>query len=307
VIGPPDDNEHLVLLLSKELFRRGDAATREGSRFSHGIAVSHFHDAAETCARAAALKIRTPVKPEATFLEYWVKTNDWAEKQQLSVRLGRHAEMGDLNEARKYFKHRGKLTQPEYVVGYRATTHAFLVDTFRDFFLKDFDSISSVTFLRELRVRTKLEEAQNALAASDIKAALERCADAWAVTSRQQKAFFPDRTFSTDVPAILQVRAEFATVYDHLYQLARLAFAGLLGLNAGDILLLIQTLPVRQGDGYVYQTRPESVSPKTVAHMIELIADYSTALLRQVDGLTRQAWSEGIIDSPDDPDSSEQL
>jgi hypothetical protein len=296
VNGSPDENEHLVLLLSKELFRRGDQAAREGSRFSHGIAVSHFHDAAETCARAAALKIKTPVKPEANFLEYWVKTNEWAERQQLSVRLGRHAEMGDLNDARKYFKHRGKLTQPEYVVGYRATTHAFLVDTFRDFFSKDFDSISSVIFLRELRVKTKLEEAQSALASTDIKAALERCADAWAVTSRQQKAFFPDRTFATDVPAILQVRAEFATIYDHLYQLARLTFAGLLGLNAGDLILLIQTLPVRQGDAYVHHTRPESVSAKTVAHMIELIAEYSAALLRQIDGLTRSAWSDEITD-----------
>lgn len=296
--NPFDDNERLLLLLSRDLFKRGSESAREGARFAHGIAVSHFHDAAEIAARAAALRISTPVRSEANFLEYWAKTNEWAEKSRLDVRLRHQAEMGDLNEARKYFKHRGKLMQPEYVRGYQSTTHAFLSDTFQDFFSVSFDTLSSVTFVRELRIKSALEGAQTALAERDLKSALERCADAWAVTASQQRAFFPSESdrgllvaYDKEVQAILSVtRGEFAYVFDHIHQLARLTFAALLGLNAADILLLIQTLPVRQGEGYAHPTRVESISPETVAHIIELIADYSSALLRHIDGFTRPEW-----------------
>ena len=293
-----DDNERLLLLLARDLFKRGTESAREGSRFAHGVAVSHFHDAAEIIARAAAIKIGTPVRPDANFLEYWTKTNEWAEKSQLEVRLRHQAEMGDLNEARKYFKHRGKLMQPEYVRGYQSTTHAFLRDALQEFFSTSFDALSSVSFVRELRIKNALEAAQNALAARDVKSALERCADAWAVTASQQRAFFPSESdrgisvaYDKQVQAILSVtRGEFATIFDHIHQLARLTFAALLGLNAADILLLIQTLPVRQGDEYAHPTRVESVSLETVAHIIELIADYSSALLRHIDGFTRPEW-----------------
>ncbi len=190
--------------------------------------------------------------------------------------------------------------QPEHVIGYQATTRAFLSDTFQDFFSVSFESISAVTFLRELRVKSSLEDAQHALAAQDVKMALERCADAWAVTSSQQRAFFPAEsdhgvsvTYDKQLEAILQAtRGDFANVFDHLHRLARITFAALLGLNAADVFLLVQTLPVKQGDHYEYPTRPEAVSPSTVAHIIELIAGYSTSLLRQIDGFTRAEWMD---------------
>ncbi len=261
--------------------------------------MSHFHDAAEITARAAALKIEAPVRGEANFLEYWKEVNAWAEKQDLKIRLLHKAEMGDLNEARKSFKHRGKLLQPEYVVGFQAVTRTFLADTFRDFFSIDFGSISAVTFVRELRVKEQLEAAQAALATENVTVALERCADAWAVTSSQQRTFFPAEgdqgipvAYDKQLQTILSAtRGQFATVFDHLHQLARLTFAALLGVNAADLFLLIQTLPVPNGDRYAYPTRPESVAPETVAHIIELIADYSSALLQQVEGFTRPAWT----------------
>lgn len=294
------ENERVLLLMSKDLFRKGGEAAREGGRFSHGVAVSHFHDAVEIAARAAAISVGAPVKPDTNFLDYWSKTNDWCEREKRTPRLRHHAEMGDLNEARRYFKHRGKLMQPQYVIGYQATARAFLVDTFADFFSLRFESVSAVSFLRELRVKEKLEAAQAALASHDIKSALERCGDAWAVTSSQQRAFFPDSSdhgipvaYDPQLAAILSAtRGEFATVFDHLHQLARLTFAALLGLNAADLFLLIQTLPVRQGDQYAHPTRPETVSATTVAHVIELIAEYSAALLRQIDGFTRPEWME---------------
>jgi hypothetical protein len=293
-----NDSERLLLLLSKDLFKRGCESAREGTRFAHGVAVSHFHDAAEITARAAALKIGAPVRPDANFLEYWTKTNEWAEKSQLDIRLRHQAEMGDLNEARKYFKHRGKLMQTEYVRGYQSTTHAFLMDTFESFFSVSFDALTSVSFVRELRIKNALEAAQSALAARDVKLALERCADAWSITASQQRAFFPsegDRgllvSYDKQLQAILSVtRGEFATVFDHIHQLARLTFAALLGLNAADIFLLIQTLPVKQGDAYAHPSRVESISHETVAHIIELIAEYSSALLKHIDGFTRPEW-----------------
>ncbi len=97
-----DDNQRLLLLLSKDLFRRGSEAAREGSHFSHGVAVSHFHDAAEIAARTSALKVGAPIKPDTNFLDYWSKTNECCVRQNLGIQLRHHAEMGDLNEARKY-------------------------------------------------------------------------------------------------------------------------------------------------------------------------------------------------------------
>lgn len=294
------DADPLMLLLSKDLYRRASDIVREAGRFSHGVAVSLLHDAAEILARSAATEIGAGAKRDESFLNYWDSTNQYAKSKGLPQQLKHKNAMDDLNEARRLFKHRGKTPDPIHMGGFLATTHSFLQDTTQDFFGIDFDSISSVTFVREIRVRGALEAAQAALATQDVQAALNHCADAWAVTASQQEAFFPSYpgrgitiSYDDQVKLILSAtRGEFAHVFDQIHLLARITFAALLGMNVADVTGIISTLPIKHNGAYIYPTPVDAVPTERVAHIIELIADNSTGLMKHIDGFMRPEWSD---------------
>lgn len=249
-----------------------------GSDFDRGLAVSLFQDAAEIVSRAALTACG--VGPKDSFLGFW---DQMAQSQQPSPRdqLPMNGEMKRLNRARVDFKHYGN--PPSDVKGFRHDCHSFLVAVFRDFLNVDFTSLSSADLILHEKMKEAVKRAEEALNNHDIKGCLERCSDAMdAADDSKYEVGSPgiDVEFiNLDENVRRAIKLETGNLWTHLRHVRDMAFAGFLGMNLVEFMILSAVIPRKSGSSYVFSKGALEATTEAHARIcVRLVTEYCMKL-----------------------------
>lgn len=123
-----------------------------------------MHDAAELFLQLACEHLNVGAQ-QPSFMDYW----DLLNKKLDSGELAQKESMRRLNKARVALKHSGTLPSDLDVEAFRATATSFLQDNTPLVFGVEFDGVSLAEYVNPESSRTILKEAQDAIAAGEIR------------------------------------------------------------------------------------------------------------------------------------------
>ena len=270
------------LLLSRHMYTRGCSVIGGGGIFDAGIAVAHFQDATEIMLIAAASVLNAKLPKQSSFDELWNAVDTAAEKankRQLPGKLALHA----LNKCRVSFKHFGECPDHKNAESHRAACGEVLSFGAREYFDREFETISLVDLVHEEREHRQLRDAEGALARGDLRSAMECCAEAYdAVADRCYRlhSFGHLVSFASIDPTIRNfVDSQVGHVRKHVQDVELMLLASVCGVSATDVLFLREVLPARHEDRWVFERWPlDAIRPEGVTRIIDLLAQYSIGL-----------------------------
>jgi hypothetical protein len=270
------------LLLSRYLYTRGCTVVGGGGIFDAGMAVAHFQDAAEIMLLAAASTLEASVREKSTFEDLWDAVESAAEQKGKPKPPTRTA-MRALNKARVNFKHYGECPDRKGAESHRAICGDVLSFIAREYFGREFETISLVDLVSNEREKRQLEQANEALARGDVKSAMECCGEAFgAIADRRYEmhSFGHEVSFPSIEPAVRKyVDGQVSHVRAHVREVETMLFASVCGVSPTDILFLRQMLPTRQAEQWAFDHWPlDAMHPDGVAKVVDLLAQYSIGL-----------------------------
>ena len=285
------------LLLSKYFYKRGSSILREGGSFDAGLAVSLFQDAAEIALLACAASISASPKDRAGFESLWDDTSKAlaaAGKESLRMKI----DMIALNKARVNFKHVGQVPDPRVAESCRINCGEFLAWVTKEYFGRDFLSLSLVSFVSDKNEQKSLEAASSSLEAGDVKRALLRCSEALSHLSERRQKFYRHgilvQSGGLDRKIADYVNNEVVQLRKQIWDLEAIVFAQVCGTSATDFLVVRDILPHQRGTEVTFPFPTESLSVDTVGRCIEFLAQFSIGLSQRLQSphefLGENAW-----------------
>ena len=156
------------LSLPRYLFRAGLVALRGPGPYASGLATSLFQDSIEAFLRILAETGKVNVGPQVSFDALVDRVGD-----SYGPVLDHKAALSRLNKARVAFKHHGISVSEEDAANFCESARAFLSDITRDTLGLAFASVSLISTIGHRRTENWLRKAQEAVAASDYRKAME--------------------------------------------------------------------------------------------------------------------------------------
>ena len=131
----------------------------------NGFSVLQFHDSVElflnlTC---ETLNIKVP----QNFMEYWPEINKVTNPDVLSHQTS----MLKLNKSRVGFKHHGIIPSKTDIESFRVTTLSFLTENYAKFFKIEFEKVSLLDLIENIKCKSHIQKAEEAFA----NKSLEEC------------------------------------------------------------------------------------------------------------------------------------
>ena len=234
------------LLLCKRLFGEGKIYAERSDSVSSGLAISLFQDAVESNIWALIKEKNLSVKDSDSF------TKNIATIQNAGIALSNIAKIHELNKARVGFKHYGNLPDPGEAKKFETYVEDFLRTSYRDNFCQNFDEISLVDLISDLKVRSRLKSAESFVKSGEFIKAINECAIAKVVLFTMLDRFVPkvntglrniDSAFG-HVPELRGLRIQpFQYLTEYLGSLRETIFAALLKLQLSEYAFLHRILP----------------------------------------------------------------
>lgn len=146
------------LLLAKQLYEHALEHSAQAGALNKMIAVHNFHNALEIVLRAIMLRyeIRTERELNIDFETMLNGIDRAACFSSGEQRLPYRTELRKLNAVRNLVQHHVHEPEDSTMEEWRVFSHRFLVRSFDEYFQRDFDSLSSLDFIVDHRLRALL-------------------------------------------------------------------------------------------------------------------------------------------------------
>jgi hypothetical protein len=162
------------LLIVRYLFGEGERALASKSRYSPGLAVSLFQDAAELLLACVAHALDARVTVQTRFMDYW-ESIEKARLNQDKKQVPSKAAIARLNAMRVAFKHRGQLPMIEDAETARIDTEVFLRQVTSRFLGLEFDEVALTDLIVSDVTRQHIKNAERCLAQGDYVEGFNEC------------------------------------------------------------------------------------------------------------------------------------
>lgn len=286
------------LLLAKYFYTRGCDILRDGGMFDPGLAVSLFQDAVEIALRACGALVHASPKDKIGFEPLWNEVNKAlvaASKPELRMKI----QMDGLNKARVNFKHAGQVTDSRVAETCRIDTGEFLSRLTKEYFGKEFSSLSLVSFVLDDLERDHLQKAIDLLNASQRGEALLECSKALSHVHERRGKFYGHGILvqggNIDARVRQYVNNEIVELRKHVWDVDALVFAQACGVSASDFIVIRQVLPKIQGTEVEFPVAVEWLTDDNVSRCIEFLAQYSIGLSQRLRSPEKFFVAHGLI------------
>lgn len=163
-------NNFRRLLLAKQLYLHGLEHSYNKGSLNKMISIHNFHNAIEITLRAIFLQyeIRAEKQLNIEFEAMLNEVDNFYLFKKSGKRLPYRQELRNLNQLRNMVQHHAVEPETSTMEDWRVFTKRFLIEAFKDYFDKSFDSISSLDLIADDNLRKLLEISGNYLKNKDI-------------------------------------------------------------------------------------------------------------------------------------------
>lgn len=158
------------LLLAKQLYLHGLEHSYIKGSLNKMISIHNFHNAIEITLRAIFLQyeIRAEKQLNIEFEVMLKEIDNFDSFKKSGKRLPYRQELRNLNQLRNMVQHHAVEPETSTMEDWRVFTKRFLIESFKDYFDKSFDNISSLDLIADDNLRKLIEISGKYLANKDI-------------------------------------------------------------------------------------------------------------------------------------------
>jgi hypothetical protein len=234
-------------MLAKQLYEHALDHSRTGAAADKMIAVHNFHNAIEIVLRAILLEHEIRVERELNidFEQMLSNIDQFPKFTEKGQRLPYRQELRKLNSVRNLVQHHAHEPEGSAMEEWRVFTRRFLTQAVSEYFGEDFDALTQLTFIADIRLQRLLALSKSGQEQLDWSGALTTSKLAFEYASSSIEDHLPHggatppflgselRTGNWDVDSA--VRSNLEKLYTRIAEAERLAALLASGINLADL------------------------------------------------------------------------